>query len=149
MTFRKYLILAGMILCNALGDVSLSYGMKKMGGIHAGRLPDAMAAVFTPWVVVGILLLLGFFACYLNALSWADLSYVIPATALGYVVLALLSEWLLGETVTLTRWAGILLVGGGVFFLARGPVLTVPAKPREPALAADAADAADAAEGRR
>lgn len=135
MTFRKYLVLAGMILFNAFGDVALSHGMKKMGAIHADRLSDAVAAVFTPWVVVGILLLLGFFACYLTALSWADLSYVIPATALGYVVIALLSEWLLGETVTLTRWAGILLVGGGVYFLARGPVLTVPAKPGEPAAA--------------
>lgn len=135
MTFRKYLVLAGMILFNAFGDVALSHGMKKMGAIHADRLTDAVAAVFTPWVVVGILLLLGFFACYLTALSWADLSYVIPATALGYVVIALLSEWLLGETVTLTRWAGILLVGGGVYFLARGPVLTVPAKPEEPAAA--------------
>ena len=135
MTFRKYLVLAAMILFNALGDVSLSYGMKQVGAIHAGRLTDAVAAVFTPWVVLGILLLLCFFACYLSALSWADLSYVIPATALGYVVIALLSEWLLGETVTLTRWAGILLVGGGVFFLARGPVLTVPAKPEEPAAA--------------
>jgi drug/metabolite transporter (DMT)-like permease len=142
-TFRKNLILAGMILFNAFGDVSLSYGMKKMGAIHAGRLTDAVAAVFTPWVVVGILLLLGFFACYLSALSWADLSYVIPATALGYVLIAFLSEWLLGETVTLTRWAGIALVGGGVFVLARGPVLTVPEKPREPALAADAADGAE------
>jgi drug/metabolite transporter (DMT)-like permease len=137
-TFRKYLILAAMILFNAFGDVSLDYGMNKMGAIHAGRLTDAVAAVFTPWVLVGILLLLGFFACYLSALSWADLSYVIPATALGYVVIALLSQWLLGETVTLTRWAGIALVGGGVLFLARGPVLTVPEK---------AAATADAAEG--
>ena len=135
MTFRKYLVLAGMILFNAFGDVALSHGMKKMGAIHADRLTDAVAAVFTPWVVVGILLLLGFFACYLTALSWADLSYVIPATALGYVVIALLSEWLLGETVTLTRWAGIALVGGGVLFLARGPALTVPEKQSGPAAA--------------
>jgi drug/metabolite transporter (DMT)-like permease len=139
-TFRKYLVLAAMILFNAFGDVSLSHGMKKVGAIHAARLSDAVAAVFTPWIIAGILLLLCFFACYLSALSWADLSYVIPATALGYVVIALLSQWLLGETVTLTRWAGIGLVGGGVFFLARGPALTVPEKPRESAVAADAAE---------
>jgi drug/metabolite transporter (DMT)-like permease len=139
-TFRKYLVLAAMILFNALGDVSLEHGMNRMGAIHAGRLADALAAVFTPWVLTGILLLLCFFACYLSALSWADLSYVIPATALGYVVIALLSEWLLGETVTLTRWAGIVLVGGGVLFLARGPALTVAEKPRDPAATADAVE---------
>ena len=137
MTFRKYLVLAAMILFNALGDVSLSYGMKQVGAIHAGRLTDAVAAVFTPWVVLGILLLLCFFACYLSALSWADLSYVIPATALGYVVIALLSQWLLDETVTLTRWAGIALVGGGVLFLARGPALTTTEKPVDPVAAAE------------
>ena len=143
MTFRKYLVLAAMILFNALGDISLEYGMNQVGAIRAHRLTDAVAAVFTPWVVVGILLLLCFFACYLSALSWADLSYVIPATALGYVVIAILSQWLLGETVTLTRWAGIGLVGGGVLFLARGPALTVPKGARQPALVAEAADAAE------
>jgi drug/metabolite transporter (DMT)-like permease len=142
-TLRKYLVLAAMILFNALGDVSLEHGMNKMGAIRTDHLTDAVAAVFTPWVVVGILLLLGFFACYLSALSWADLSYVIPATALGYVVIALLSQWLLGETVTLTRWAGIALVGCGVLFLARGPVLTVKEKPGEHALVAGAAEAAE------
>lgn len=138
MTFRKYLVLALMILFNAFGDVTLSHGMKRLGAIHAARLTDAVAAVFTPWVTLGILLLLCFFACYLSALSWADLSYVIPATALGYVLIALLSQWLLGETVTLTRWAGIALVGGGVFFLTRGHVLTVPEKPMAQGAAAGA-----------
>ena len=140
MTFRKYLILAAMILFNAFGDVSLEHGMNKMGAIHVHRLSDALAAVFTPWVLAGILLLLCFFACYLSALSWADLSYVIPATSLGYVLIALLSQWLLGETVTLTRWAGIALVGGGVLFLARGPELTVPADPGTAALSPDAVE---------
>ena len=139
MNLRKYLVLALMILFNAFGDVALAHGMKRMGAIHADRLTDAVAAVFTPWVILGILLLLCFFACYLTALSWADLSYVIPATALGYVLIALLSRWLLGETVTWTRWAGILLVGGGVAFLARGPVLTVPDQPGGQAAAAGAA----------
>jgi drug/metabolite transporter (DMT)-like permease len=134
-TFRKYLVLAAMILFNALGDVSLEHGMNQVGAIRAHRFTDAVAAVFTPWVGLGILLLLCFFACYLSALSWADLSYVIPATALGYVLIALLSQWLLGETVTLTRWAGIALVGGGVRFLAREPALTVPEEPGGPAAA--------------
>lgn len=126
-----------MILFNAFGDVSLDHGMNQMGAIHAGRLPDAVAAVFTPWVGLGILLLLCFFACYLTALSWADLSYVLPATALGYVVIALLAQWLLGETVTLTRWAGIALVGSGVLFLARGPERTAAQTPASPAATAE------------
>lgn len=138
MSLRKYLVLAGIILFNAFGEVFLAHGMKQVGAIHADHLAEAVAAVFTPWVLLGILLLLCFFACYLTALSWADLSYVIPATALGYVLLALLSQWLLGETVTLTRWAGIVLVGSGVAFLSRGPALTAPGQPDAGGATADA-----------
>ena len=73
MSLRKYLVLTLMIVFNAFGDVTLAHGMKKVGAISAARLADALSAVFTPWVLLGILLLLCFFACYLTALSWADL----------------------------------------------------------------------------
>ncbi|MGH9600851.1 MAG: EamA family transporter, partial [Terriglobales bacterium] len=75
--------------------------------------------------------LLAFFAVYLTALSWADLTYVLPATAIGYVLIALLSVWLLNETVTPMRWLGILLVSAGVGFVARGPEITVHAASQE------------------
>ena len=50
----------------------------------------------------------------LTVLSWADLSLVFPATSLIYVVSTLGARFILGETVTLERWAGILLVCLGV-----------------------------------
>ena len=125
MTLRKYLLLAGVALFGALGDVSLSYGMKRVGAISVERWTEAFTALANPWVILGILLLLAFFAAYLTALSWADLTYVLPATAIGYVVVALLSVWLLNETVTLMRWIGVLLVSAGVGFVARGPEITV------------------------
>ena len=125
MTLRKYLVLAGVALFGALGDVSLSFGMKRLGAISLDRWSEAFTALFTPWVILGTLLLLAFFAAYLTALSWADLTYVLPATAIGYVVVALLSVWLLNETVTPMRWLGILLVSSGVGFVARGPEITV------------------------
>ena len=125
MTLRKYLLLAGVALFGALGDVSLSYGMKRVGAISVARWMEAFTALANPWVILGILLLLAFFAAYLTALSWADLTYVLPATAIGYVVVALLSVWLLNETVTLMRWIGVLLVSAGVGFVARGPEITV------------------------
>lgn len=126
MSFRKYLVLAAIIFFGSLGDISLSYGMKKLGPLSAARWTEAVAAVFSPWVALGILLLLGFFASYLTALSWADLSYVLPACSVGYVVLALLSMFLLHEHVSLTRWIGILLVSSGVGIITRGPSLTTP-----------------------
>jgi hypothetical protein len=56
---------------------------------EAARAAQQVAAVFTPWIALGIALLIGFFASYLTALSWADLTFVLPATAFGNVLVAL------------------------------------------------------------
>ena len=113
-----------IVLFASSGDISLSYGMKRVGAISAARWTELLAAVFSPWVALGIVLLLCFLAAYLSALSWSDLTYVLPATSFGYVLLALLSMWLLAEKVTLSRWIGILLVSSGVGIVTRGPAAT-------------------------
>jgi len=123
-TPRKYLVLVAIIVFASCGDTSLSYGMKRVGAISAARWTELIAAVLNPWVALGIVLLLGFLASYLSALSWSDLTYVLPATSLGYVLLALLSIALLHEKVTLARWIGILLVSSGVAIVTRGPSAT-------------------------
>ena len=124
MTIRKYLVLLVMVVFASSGDISLSYGMKRVGAISAARWTELIAAVFNPWVALGIVLLLGFLTAYLSALSWSDLTYVLPATSFGYVLLALLSIFVLGEKVTLSRWIGILLVSSGVAIVTRGPSAT-------------------------
>jgi multidrug transporter EmrE-like cation transporter len=125
---RQYLILGLVAVCAPLGDTCLSRGMTGMPSITlahpASLLPSLIAAVFTPWVAVGIVLLIGFFASYLTALSWADLTFVLPATAFGNVIVALLSRYWLQEPISLERWAGIALITIGVSFVAQGPSLT-------------------------
>jgi drug/metabolite transporter (DMT)-like permease len=83
-----------------------------------------IAAVFTPWIALGITLLIGFFASYLTALSWADLTFVLPATAFGNVIVAMLSRFWLHEPISLERWAGIVLITLGVSFVAQSPPRT-------------------------
>ncbi|MGC2448639.1 MAG: EamA family transporter [Candidatus Sulfotelmatobacter sp.] len=124
MTFRKYLVLAGVTVFAAAGDSMLSHGMKQIGSISPYHLQGLILAVLNPWVAVGILLLLAFFASYMNALSWADLTYVLPATSLGYVLLALVAKFALHEQISLLRWLGIVLISGGVGFVAGGEALT-------------------------
>ena len=124
MTFRKYLVLAGVTVFAAAGDSMLSHGMKQTGSISPHHLQGVILAVLNPWVAVGILLLLAFFGSYMNALSWADLTYVLPATSLGYVLLALVARFALHEQVSPLRWIGIALISGGVGFVAGGPALT-------------------------
>ena len=135
MTFRKYLVLAGVTLCASIGDSLLSRGMKQVGSISLNHLSDLILAVLNPSVALGILLLLGFFASYMTALSWADLTYVLPATSLGYVLLTLIARFYLHEAVTTSRWVGVLLISAGVGFVTQGPALThhpTKAHPNEP-----------------
>ncbi len=103
----------------------LAHGMKQTGGISLHHLQRVIFAILNPWVAVGILLLLAFFAAYTTALSWADLTFVLPATSLGYVLLALVAKFVLHEQVSPLRWLGIALISGGVGFVAGGPSLTV------------------------
>ena len=132
MTFRKYLVLAGVSVFASIGDSMLSRGMKDMGGVSLSRLHTLLAALRDPWIVGGILFLLTFFAAYMTALSWADLTYVLPATSLGYVLLALIAKFVLHEQVSMLRWVGIFLIGVGVSAVASGPELTSHAHQSDP-----------------
>jgi drug/metabolite transporter (DMT)-like permease len=98
--------------------------MKQASRVSLHHPLRLILAVLNPWVAGGILLLLAFFAAYMNALSWADLTYVLPATSLGYVLLALVAKFALHEQVSPLRWVGIALITGGVGFVAGGPSLT-------------------------
>ncbi len=121
---RKYLVLCAVMVLGACGDVALSRGMKAVGNISLAHWTDLFAALGSPWVIAGIVLLIGFMASYLTALSWADLTFVLPATAVGYILMALMAKFLLHENVTAKRWIGILLISAGVGFVAGGPALT-------------------------
>lgn len=121
---RKYLVLAGVTAFAASGDSLLSYGMKQLGPVSWQGADEMLLSFLNPWVGAGILLLLAFFACYMTALSWADLTYVLPATSLGYVLIALIAKFALHEQISAARWLGILLISGGVGFVAGGPAKT-------------------------
>ena len=124
MTFRKYLVLAGVTVFGASGDSLLSYGMKQAGNVSLHHLGSVVTAVLNPWIALGIVLLLCFFASWMTALSWADLTYVLPATSLGYVVLALIARFALHERVSPWRWLGIVLISSGVSLVAGDPAST-------------------------
>lgn len=124
MSFRKYLVLAGVTLFSAVGDTLLARGMKETGSISLQHLSSIFLVVLHPGVALGIFFLFAFFACYLTALSWADLTYVLPATSLSYVLVALVARFWLHENVSLSRWLGVVLISLGVGFVTQGPALT-------------------------
>ena len=65
---------------------------------------------------------------YLLVLSWADYSYVQPvSSAISYPLIALLAEFILHESVSPIRWAGVAVICLGVFVVGRTQVKTTGA----------------------
>lgn len=125
LTPQRWLILICVMVGAAVGDFLLARGMKQVGVIDLHHIGTLFAAVGNPWVIAGILVLLVFMACNITALSWADVSFVYPATAFGNVITALLSKFFLHEDISKSRWLGISLIVLGVGFVAQGPSRTV------------------------
>jgi drug/metabolite transporter (DMT)-like permease len=124
MSFRKFATLAGVVIFGSIGDVCLKHGMAAFPNITLVNWTVLFRALFAPKVALGIALLIGFFACYLSALSFADLTYVLPATSVGYIGMAFLARYFLHEQISIWRWLGILMITLGVGFIAGGPTLT-------------------------
>lgn len=107
-----------VILSNALGNFALAYGMR---GRTTDSIPAYLLALFTPWVMLGIALLILWLLSRMALMSWADLSYVLPVTSLGYVAAAILGRVFLNETITPARWAGTVLIVAGTILVGAGP----------------------------
>jgi drug/metabolite transporter (DMT)-like permease len=127
MTLSKYLTLAAIVVCSTMGDFCLKVGMNQVGDISLRQDPLMLVrAMMNPWVGGGTLILICFFVCFTIALSWADLSYVMPSTALGYVLTTILSSLVLQEYVSVYRWSGVILISIAVGFVTQGKARTVP-----------------------
>ncbi len=121
---QQYGILVTVMVTASLGDALLSRGMSQVGAVHLNHPGLLFTALLNLNILAGIVLLIGFFASYMTALSWADLTFVMPATAFGNVLIALLGRFWLHEHLSLSRWLGILLLTSAVGFVADGPART-------------------------
>jgi len=121
--FKTFVMILIMIIAGPLGNVLLGKGMQSVDttSIHsAADLVHVIGGVFaTPSIWLGVASLLTFFVANILVLSWADYSFVQPASSMAYGVVALLSMFLLGESITLLRWIGIAIICLGVFIVGR------------------------------
>ena len=121
--FKTLFIMLLAVTAGTIGDILLAKGMKEMGDISAmnlrGILSAAYQALSTPKLVIGTAMLAIFFFLWLAVLSWEDLSVALPMQALNYVLVAFLSQYFLGETVSPLRWAGTILVCVGVMMITK------------------------------
>src|SRR5579864_2687889 len=127
--FKTYVSLLVMVIAGPVGDVLLSKGMKHIaaGTVDwtAAATADAAGRVFSSGTVwLGLAYLIAYLIAEMVVLSWADYSYVQPASAGSYGVVALLGYFLLRDRISFTRWIGVLVICLGVFIVGRTPPRT-------------------------
>ncbi len=126
--FKTSILILLIVVFSPLGNMLLAKGMKGLGKADAWT-PPALARFVTfvltsEFVWLGIGSLIVFFVAYSLVLSWADYSYVQPASAIAYGTAAILGHFVLGEMVSAMQWAGIIVICMGVFFVTRTPPRT-------------------------
>jgi len=121
------LLIALVVLGGSAGDVFITKGMKQLGEIstlNPGRLAGIFVrAITNGYFLTGVFCMAVSYFSFLGALRLADLSLVLPATSISFVIATIGARLFLKETISRVRWAGILLVCIGV------ALISIPAQP--------------------
>ncbi len=119
---KTLIMVFAMVVCATTGDSLLKRGMSQVGPVgltQAGLLQAFRAAMTSETIWMAILFLMGFMIANMTVLSWADYSYVMPASAMGYAAVTLVGMVALGESVSPRRWMGVALICVGVFLVGQ------------------------------
>ena len=116
-----------VIFSNVFGNFFLKRGMPAQ--LEAPL--DYITVLFRPAVALGVVLLILWMVSRMALLSWADLSYVLPVTSVGYILVALAGRLLLHEQITARRWTGIGLIMTGVALVSAGTAPQTVSRPSE------------------
>jgi drug/metabolite transporter (DMT)-like permease len=111
---KTRLVAVIVVLSSVLGNSSLSRGLHGRGPAFGAGPLAYLEAFLNPWVALGVCLLILWMLSRMALLSWADLSYVLPVTATGYVLTGVAGHFLLAERLSPARWAGLALIVAGV-----------------------------------
>ena len=116
------MLIAAVVLADSAGDILLTKGMRQVGAVNGHTVREILnvlgSAVRNRPFIASLLCMAVHLVGFLILLSWADLSFVFPATALVYVISTLAAKFLLGEQINPYRWAGTVLVCIGVALVA-------------------------------
>lgn len=114
---KTKLLTVFVVATNVLGNFAMSWGMKHQSA-ELGLAPlTYIRLIFTPWVLLGTSLLILWLLSRMTLLGWADLSYVLPVTSVGYVLSAVLGKVFFAEQVTWQRWLGTIFIVIGIVFV--------------------------------
>jgi uncharacterized membrane protein len=117
----KNLLLIIMTVClNTAGQFMMKAGINKIGKIDLSKFFEFLPKIAGSGFVWG-----GFLAYTVSAALWivilsrAELSWAFPMVSLSYVLTAIFSPILLGESFSIQRFIGILVICLGVFLVSR------------------------------
>jgi drug/metabolite transporter (DMT)-like permease len=117
-------IFVGMTLVGTVaGQLVLKYAITDHGEIPKGLgagVGFIAHALLDPLVLLSLFLAFGASLMWIAAVSRLSLSTAYPFMSLAFVGTALFSAVLLGESISVTRWAGIAVVVAGLILVARG-----------------------------
>jgi uncharacterized membrane protein len=115
--FKTYFILLFFLALKAGGNSAMAVGMKQVPEQMSLDPTLYLHAMLNPFVAMGIAALILSLLTRMALLSLADLSFVLPVTAVGYVIAVVIGKMFLHETVTPQRWLGTLLIFGGALLV--------------------------------
>lgn len=120
---KTAVVITAAVLAQAIGNTLVSKGMKTIASL--GSISDILSpwlliqAGLSPTIWIGTAFLILFFVLFSASLSWADLSYVLPASSFTYVLNVAFAHHFLSEPVSPERWAGSVLIFLGVLLVSR------------------------------
>ncbi len=118
---KTLLLLSSLVVAGSLGEILSAKGMQQIG--HVSFRPRALAGAIwrmirSRYLIAGIGCMAVSFFSFLSLLSYADLSFVVPLTAVSYITNTLGARFFLHEKISRERWIGTVLVAGGVAFVS-------------------------------
>jgi uncharacterized membrane protein len=119
---KTWICAAIVILSNVFGNFFMKLGLPE----PLTSPSEYITVLFRPSVALGVGLLIVWTLTRMALLSWADLSYVVPVTAIGYALVAIVGRFALEEQISVKRWIGIGLITAGVALVGGGAPQTAP-----------------------
>ena len=122
MNLPAFLLILTGVLLNAAAQLLLKAGVTPLGtlSVNLHNLLPVMLRVLGQWpIIAGLACYVVSVGVWILALSRVEVSLAYPMLSMGYVVNALAAWWLFGEALGPMRWAGLLLILGGVLVMAR------------------------------
>jgi drug/metabolite transporter (DMT)-like permease len=123
--YKNRLFIGIVVVTNTIGNLLLAIGLGKLPGLTLASMPRyLMAFISNGWILGGIALITIWMLSQLSMYTWADLTYVLPITTSSYIFTALLGKYVLHQQISLTRWAGVLVISLGVLLVSETPLQT-------------------------